>query len=44
MRDADGEPVPIQFHLQQYREAKLNASESQYVLDGHVDDLYCKLR
>ena len=42
VRDDDGEPVPLQFRLRQYREAELNISESRFVLDGHVDELYCK--
>lgn len=37
-----GEPVPLQLHLQQYRRADLNATEMEFVLDGHLDDLHCK--
>lgn len=42
MRDEEGEPVPLRLSLRQYREARINASGSQFVLDGHVDDLDCK--
>ena len=43
VRDDSGEPVPLQFRLRQYREAELNISESRFILDGHVDELYCKM-
>lgn len=42
VRDDNGEPVPLQFRLRQYREAELNISESRFILDGHVDELHCK--
>ena len=42
VRDDEGEPVPLQFRLRQYREAELNISESQFVLDGNIDEIYCK--
>ena len=42
VRDEEGEPVPLQLHLRQYREATLNASEARFTLDGHVDELDCK--
>lgn len=42
VKDEDDKPVPIQFRLQQYRVAILNASESRFVLDGHVDEINCK--
>ncbi|CAI7993502.1 Mucolipin-1 [Geodia barretti] len=38
-RDEEGEPVPLQLSLRQYREAILNASESRFVLDGNIDNL-----
>ena len=43
MRDDSGEPVPLQLSLRQYREAILNASDSRFVLDGHIDDIECEL-
>ena len=42
VRDESGEPVPLQLYLRQYREAVLNASESRFVLDGHIDEIECE--
>ena len=38
----DGEPLPLEFRLRQYREADLNISESRFVLNGNIDEIYCK--
>lgn len=36
--------MPLQLHLKQYRQASLNASEMEFVLDGHIDDVHCKIK
>ena len=43
VRDENGEPLPLQLHLKQYRQAVLNASEMDFVLDGHIDKINCKV-
>lgn len=42
-RDEDGEPVPLQLYLKQFREATLNASYNRFTLDGNIDRISCQL-
>ena len=42
LRDESGSIAPIQMHLRQFSEAKLNASTFSYILDGSISEsMYC---
>ena len=44
MNDENGQPIPLQFHLRQFRRADLFASKHSFVLDGAVEEIQCEQR
>ena len=42
VEDESGQPIPLQFHLRQFRQADLFASKRSFVLDGRVEEIQCE--